>query len=126
LIGRARIRLVDFERNSSRIFLREALGEAGVVRLQVSNEGTEPLLLLLYTFKLVDETGRTFVMDPMNSGFLTGLHGAAALFLGGLNPGLSGEAYLVFDLPPEAQGLQLRLGELLQGEANPMTTLSLE
>lgn len=87
---------------------RTARGSFFLVTLRVRNTGREPQGLKPADFALLDGQGRRFTPDD------EGTKAAASgrkddLFAGAVQPGLTGEGVLVFDVPPDLKEPVLRL-----------------
>lgn len=80
-----------------------------LILLSVTNEGGEPLRFKPSDFALYDKDGRHFSALREASRLASSLNEKKDIFGEALQPGLTMEALLVFDVPREAEGLTLRL-----------------
>lgn len=88
---------------------QKAQGVYKVVSLSVTNGQKDAITLDANSFKLVDDKGREFTYS--SDGQIAqdiGNGGNVDFFLKQLNPGLTQEGNIVFDVPADAQGLTLK------------------
>lgn len=82
----------------------EAAGEFVIVRIQIENVGDESFQLSSNVFHLVDEQERTYDTDPDAMVYLDN-----SMSYEQVNPGLTIEGVVVFDVPPDQQERWLRV-----------------
>ncbi|MBI4289519.1 MAG: DUF4352 domain-containing protein [Chloroflexi bacterium] len=80
-----------------------------LVFLSVANRGREPLTFSPSDFTLYDREGRKFTALREATKLAASLNEKRDVFGEALQPGLSMEAIIVFDIPKDAAGLSLRL-----------------
>lgn len=86
-----------------------ASGSFLLVFLSVTNQGQEPLSFSPSDFSLRDKQGRTFTLHSEATKLASLANQKSDLFSEALQPGLSRETVLAFDVPKESSGLSLRL-----------------
>lgn len=88
----------------------QADGRFLIVRLRVQNASKEPGTVSTSLLKLIDNQDREFTKSDQGQAAL-GMSGdkTAKLFRGALNPGITQEIPVVFDVPDDAKGFKLKI-----------------
>ncbi|HDX9579836.1 TPA: DUF4352 domain-containing protein [Bacillus pseudomycoides] len=87
----------------------QAQGVFKVLEISVTNNQKDAITLDGNSFKLVDDKGREFTYSTNGQTALAIDNGGKMdFFLKQLNPGLTQEGKIVFDIPKDAQGLVLK------------------
>lgn len=89
--------------------LRGPYGKFVVLSVSVQNHGNAPIQFSPSDFALVDGKGRLFSPDREATRAYAAENRREALVELVLQPGLSADGVLVFDVPPDATGLALRI-----------------
>ena len=84
-------------------------GSYAVVHLTVTNNGKEPRSLSAADFALVDDQGRRYSVESDATSMDSAALGLPNLLSVAVQPGLSKNSVIVFDVPKDARGLTLRL-----------------
>ena len=84
-------------------------GSYVLVFLAVLDEGMTPLTLNPSDFTLIDNKGRIFTLNQEATRIASVSNGKGNLLTESLQPGLSKEGVLTFDVPKDASGFSMRL-----------------
>ena len=87
----------------------QAVGTFVLVPLTLSNTSREPVDFASTDFSLRDGQGQVFSLHAAATGLANAAPGKTDLFAEALQPGLEIQAILVFDVPRQASGFDLRI-----------------
>jgi Telomeric repeat-binding factor 2. len=85
----------------------KAIGVFKVVNLKISNNQNDEITISSNSFKLIDDKGREFSYSSEGNLALS-FADETTLSFKGLNPGLTIEGKIAFDVPKDATGLKLK------------------
>ncbi len=99
---------------------KKAQGVFKVVKIKITNNQKDAITIDSNSFKLIDDKGREFSHSLEGQmAISTSNNEVETFFLKSLNPGLSIEGYIVFDIPKDAKGLYMKAhGGMLGEEIN--------
>lgn len=86
---------------------KDAQGTFQIINLKIANQGKETKTIDSSMFQLTDSKGRTFDRSIEGQSAKGMSEGGLDLFLQQVQPGLSVNGDIVFDIPADATGLQL-------------------
>lgn len=86
---------------------QEADGIFVIITLEIANNGKDTVHLFANDFKMTDDVSRTF--DTSSASIYLSSFGYQPLLFKDLNPGLTTEGSLVFDVPQDSKGLILKV-----------------
>ncbi|WP_054815634.1 serine/threonine-protein kinase [Nocardia arizonensis] len=109
--GKFEFTVTGVEYGVSRVGLQTARGSFLIVALNVRNISNEQKWFLPFGQKVIDSDGRVFEHDAAATAVQTVLKGARYSF--DLQPGQSGSAQLVFDIPADATPSHLELHDFM-------------
>jgi hypothetical protein len=101
------------EATELKTFGERKTGNFVIVDLAVKNNGDEAITVDSQSLALLDQQGRTHETDPDASFYVPS---RLDLFLQQVNPGVTQQARVIFNIAPDARGLILRAGD-----ADPFT-----
>jgi hypothetical protein len=110
VLGAASVVVQTVERNQD--LAATSRGPAGsftLVQIQIQNAGNEPLMPQASDFRLVDDRGRTYALDPEATRSAAGAAKRRDLFDATVPPGGAITTLLAFETPADANGLTLRV-----------------
>jgi hypothetical protein len=96
------------EATELKTFGERKTGNFVIVDLTVKNNGDEAITVDSESLALLDQQGRTHETDPDASLYVPS---RLDLFLQQVNPGVTQEARVIFNIAPDARGLILRAGD---------------
>jgi hypothetical protein len=82
-----------------------------LINVELTNQGREPVALHPSDFVLHDSLGREFSVHQAAAKTAAAVYDKADIFTAALQPGLTVEGVLIFDVPKQATGLVLRISK---------------